>query len=105
MVSLVDNGLKDLNLLFCDDGAVQSTDELFCFAGEHAAANHFNPAGLFTCGSAAEVWFNKHDAKYPARDEVCKSGLKIGRLSVAGVLYVRQVIFFRSQNGNITADL
>ncbi len=42
MVPLVDGGLKDFHFLLCDQGTVQPSDQLFCFAGKHGATDDFN---------------------------------------------------------------
>lgn len=78
MIALVDNRFKDFNFLLGDDGPVQASDEFFGFSGEHASTDHFYPACLFPRRDAAEVWFDKHGAKYPAGGDVRKSKGKLG---------------------------
>lgn len=47
-VAGVNRGFKYHHLLFGKDGTLQSADEFFRFTGKHTAANHLNPALLFS---------------------------------------------------------
>lgn len=47
-VAGVNRGFKYHDLLFGKDGTLQSADEFFRFTGKHTAANHLNPALLFS---------------------------------------------------------
>ena len=53
---LINFGFKNFHLHFGYFGPPQSPDEFFCFAGKHAAAHDFNPAGALPF----EMWFEKH---------------------------------------------
>src|SRR5687768_555756 len=94
MITFVDDGFEDLYFLFGDDGPVQTPDEFFCFSRKHTTGYHFDPARLLPRGSSAEVWFNKHGAKYPAGRQVCKFRVKFNASRFVRIAHVGQLIFF-----------
>jgi hypothetical protein len=48
LVTIIQAGLKNLDLLPGDFGPHQPPNQLFCLAAKHAATNQFNPATALT---------------------------------------------------------